>query len=203
MKLYFTETSPFVRKVRVAAIELGLADRIQLEFLRPSPTVANPTLSATNPLSKIPALVLDDGSTLYDSAVICEYLDTLSPTKKLTPASGAARFRVLRLQALCDGILEAGVLVFYERSGRPAEKHWEEWLSGQTQKATQGLDALEREVASFGDEIDLAQICAAITIGWLEFRKPVGDFRSGRPQLTAWYEKFSARPSMQATAPKA
>ena len=203
MKLFFTETSPFVRKVRVAAAELGLSDRIQLEFLRPKPTVTDPTLSAANPLSKIPALVLDDGDVLYDSAVICEYLDTLHAGKTLVPSSGAARFRTLRQQALCDGILEAGILVFYEKTGRPPEKHWDEWLSGQSAKASQGFDALEREVASFGPDVDLAQICAGVTFGWFEFRKPIGDIRSGRPKLTAWYDSFRARASMKATEPKA
>jgi glutathione S-transferase len=202
MKLYFTETSPFVRKVRVAALELGLADRIQTEFLRPNPTTADPVLSAVNPLSKIPALVLDDGEVLYDSPVICEYLDSLSPNKKLIPASGPARFRTLRQQAMIDGLLEAAVLVFYERTGRPPEKHFEPWLAGQTAKANQGLDALEREVSSFGAEVDIAQICAGVTLEWLEFRKPIGDIRAGRPKLTAWYENFNKRPSMQATIPK-
>src|SRR5580765_5387118 len=106
MKLYATNTSAFVRKVLVAAHELGLADRIEPVTLRPSPLKADPELSRKNPLNKIPALVLDDGTALYDSAVICEYLDSLAlgSAPRLVPASGPARFRVLRLQALADGV---------------------------------------------------------------------------------------------------
>jgi glutathione S-transferase len=200
--LYHTPTSPFVRKVLVSAHELGLADRIETKFLRPVPTEPDPTLSASNPLSKIPALILDDGTALYDSAVICDYLDALhGGPPRLVPASGPARWRVLRGQALCDGILEAAILVFYERNTRPAEIHHVPWLNGQIRKATQGLDALDREAASFGADVDLAQICAGVTLGWLEFRGVLGDVRASRPALFAWYDRFRERPSMKATAP--
>lgn len=209
MKLYFTPTSPFVRKVMVAAHELGLAGRIEPVFLRPSPTQADPVLSAANPLNKIPALVLDDGSSLYDSPVICEYLDTLHAGAPLVPASGPRRFAALRRQALCDGVLEAAILLFYERAQRPRELWWQPWLDGQAEKARQGLDALEAEVAAgaFDQPADapagLDAICAAVTLGWLEFRAPLGDVRAGRPALAAWYERFRARPSMVATEPHA
>ncbi|MGA3123891.1 MAG: glutathione S-transferase N-terminal domain-containing protein [Polyangiaceae bacterium] len=202
MKLFFTETSPYVRKVRVAAFELGLQDRIETQFLRPVPVAADATLSRVNPLSKIPALVLDDGTTLYDSPVICEYLDTLHAGEKLVPDRGPPRFRVLRLQALCDGILEAAILVFYERTARPQALHWAPWTDGQSQKARQGLDELEREAPSFGSNVDLAQICTAVTLSWLEFRQVLGDIRAGRPKLSAWYDAFRTRPSMHATEPK-
>ncbi|MFO0602894.1 MAG: glutathione S-transferase N-terminal domain-containing protein [Polyangiales bacterium] len=201
MKLYYTPTSPFVRKVLVAAHELGLADRVETVLLRPSPTQADPTLSHANPLNKIPALTLDDGTALYDSPVICEYLDALAGGGKLLPASGAARWDVLRTQALADGVLDASILVFYERLHRPKELHWQAWLDGQTQKALQGLDALDAVAARFGDAPDLGQVAAACALGWLEFRAPFGDVRAGRPNLTAWYERFAARPSMTATAP--
>jgi glutathione S-transferase len=213
MKLYFTPTSPYVRKVLVAARELGLADRIETILLRPTPTKVDPELSRVNPLSKIPALVLDDGTALFDSAVICEYLDELATSgaesdarrARLVPPSGAARFRVLRRQALADGALEAAVLVFYERSQRPEALHWMPWIEGQTQKALQGLDALDREARDF-DETgvpDLGQIAAAVTLGWLEFRGVIPNVREGRPALAAWYERFASRPSMRATAPAA
>lgn len=202
MKLYYTATSPFVRKVLVVAHELGLAERIETTFLRPAPTKPDAELSRLNPLSKIPALVLDDGEVLYDSHVICEYLDSLSRTKILPPA-GPERWRTLRQEALCDGILEAAIVVFYERTQRPEELHWQPWLSGHTAKVEQGLDALAAEVSHFSDAVDLGQICAGITIGWLEFRNVVGDIRKTRPALAAWYERFVARPSMQATLPRA
>lgn len=198
MKLFYTPTSPFVRKVRVLAHELGIA--LETELLRPSPMTPDPVLSKQNPLSKIPALVLDDGTTLYDSVVICEYLDSLAGGR-LIPAQGPERWRVLRIQALADGILDAGILVFYERSQRPPELHWESWIGGQTAKVNQGLDALEREVAGFAAEVDLGQIACGAMLGWLDLRAPAGDFRAGRPALAAWYAGFLARPSMQATLP--
>ncbi|MBL8684459.1 MAG: glutathione S-transferase N-terminal domain-containing protein [Myxococcales bacterium] len=204
MKLYYTPTSPFVRKVLVTARELGLADRIETELLRPTPTKADPTLSKTNPLNKIPALILEDGSALYDSPVICEYLCSIAGDTTVLPTAGAARFRVLRLQALCDGILDAGILHFYERAHRPKELWWGPWLDGQREKALQGLDALEREAASFLDSpVDLAQISAGATIGWLEFREVFGDIRGARPTLSQWYDRFAARESMTQTAPRA
>lgn len=201
MKLFYTPTSPFVRKVLVCARELGLADRVETVLLRPSPTHADPTLSHENPLNKIPALVRDDGRALYDSPVICEYLDALAGGGKLLPRDGDARWDVLRTQALADGVLDASILVFYERLHRPRELHWAAWLDGQTQKALQGLDALNALAPSFGDDPDLGQIAAACAVGWLEFRAPYGDIRAGRPALAAWYARFAARPSMAATVP--
>ncbi|MBK6694129.1 MAG: glutathione S-transferase [Myxococcales bacterium] len=203
MRLYHTASSPFVRKVLVAAHELGLAGRIETVFLRPSPTKADGDLAKSNPLSKIPALIDERGEALYDSPVICEYLDSLAP-RRLVPDHGPSRFRVLRQQALCDGILDAGILVRYEHVERPEALRWDGWIKGQTEKAKLGLDALELEVANFSTtEIDLGQICAAVTFGWFEFRKPIGDIRKGRPQLTAFFERFSERPSMKATFPAA
>lgn len=203
MKLYFTETSPFVRKVLVCAHERGIADKLEREFLRPSPMKADPILSQTNPLSKIPALVLDDGTTLFDSSVICEYLDGIGDAPRLIPESGAARWQVLRLQALASGILDAGVLVFYERKFRPAAKQWEEWLEGQMQKVTQGVALLEREVANLTPTgpTHLGAIAAATACAWLEFRE-VMSLHEARPALAAWLDAFAERPSMQATVPR-
>lgn len=203
MKLYYTPTSPFVRKVLVSAHELGLAPRVETVLLRPSPTQADPTLSRENPLSKIPALVLDDGASLYDSVVICEYLDALAGGGRIIPPVSPARWEALRTQALADGVLDAAILVFYERLHRPKELHWTPWLDGQTQKAIQGLDALEAQAPRFGDAPDIGQIAAACALGWLEFRAPFGDLRAGRPNLFAWYDRFARRPSMIATAPHA
>src|SRR5207249_1951934 len=111
MRLYYTPTSPLVRKVRAAALELGLPERIETVLLQPIPTQAHPELSKANPLSEIPALVLEDCSCLYGSRVVCEYLDGLHTGRKLIPPSGAPRFQALRVQALCDGILDAAILV--------------------------------------------------------------------------------------------
>ncbi len=201
MKLYYTPTSPFVRKVLLCAHERGLASRIEHVLLRPSPVSADPTLSRDNPLAKIPALVLDDGSSLYDSPVICAYLDTIGTARRMIPEHGPERWRVLRQEALCDGLLDAGVLVYYEKNFRPKELHWSSWIEGQSEKARQALDTLEREAKGFGTEVDLGQICAAAAIGWLEFRDPLGDIRAGRPSLFRWYDQFRTRPSMQSTEP--
>jgi glutathione S-transferase len=204
MKLNSTTTSPFVRKVLVAAHERGLQGRIERVKLRPSPLRADPELSRTNPLNKIPTLVLDDGGSLYDSAVICEYLDSLGDAPRLLPVSGPDRWRVLRLQALADGVTEAGILAFYERAQRPATQQWQPWIEGQLQKVHQGLDALEAEVAnSFHDDeaMDLGKICAAVAIGWLQFRA-VTDAFAGRAALARWHRAFAARASMKATEPR-
>jgi len=201
MKLYYTPTSPFVRKVMVVAHETGQAGRLETTFLRPTPTKADPGLSKDNPLSKIPALVTDDLGVLYDSPVICEYLDSLHEGPKLFPASGPARWRALRVQALADGVLDASVLVFYERTLRPEAMRWPAWIDGQMEKAKQGLDALELEASTFGADIDIGQVCAGAAMGWLEFRDVLGDLRATRPALTTWYERFRTRASMKATEP--
>lgn len=205
MKLYHTQTSPFVRKVMLVAHELGLADRIEVAFLRPNALAPDPELSRQNPLSKIPCLVVEDGGrelALYDSVVICEYLDTLAGGR-LIPAGGPARWEVLRRQALADGILDAGIQVFYERLHRPAELQWEAWMDGQRAKVHQGLDALERELEEAAEvAVDLGWIAVAAAIGWLEFREVV-EVRAGRPKVSAWYSSFCERPSMVATWPRA
>jgi glutathione S-transferase len=202
MKLFHTPTSPFVRKVMVAAHELGLADRIETTFLRPSPLATDATLSRENPLSKIPVLVTDDGMSLFDSRVICEYLDTLHAGEKLVPASGPERWRVLRMQALADGMLEAGIQVFYERAHRPKELQWQPWQDGQAAKAKQALDALEERVSELRGPRNLGQIAVACTLGWFEFREILPNVREKRAALFTWYDEVCERASMKATLPK-
>src|SRR5580704_17646353 len=145
MKLRHNPASPYVRKVMIAAHELGLAGQIELLSTAVSPVAANATLAAENPLMKIPALVTDDGEVLFDSPVICEYLDSLAGGGKVFPATGKARWAALRQQALGDGILDALILCRYEIAARPEEKRFSGWTDGQMKKAHQGLAALERE----------------------------------------------------------
>lgn len=205
MKLYHSPTSPFVRKVLVVATELGLRDRIELVASVLSPTSPDEVLSAANPLGKIPALVTDEGVSLFDSRVICDYLEShrASAAPALVPRSEPARSRALRLEALADGIVDAGILIRYEVALRPEDKRWPEWIEGQSRKVLQGLSALEREVASFPSELDRGQIAVVCALDWLEFRKPVGDTRTSHPALYAFYDRLSKRPSFAKTQPSA
>lgn len=201
MLLRHSPTSPFVRKVTVTAAEVGLAER--MTWKPTNPWDPNDDLPADNPLGKVPALVLDNGETLYDSGVICEYLDSLHDREKLFPAEGERRWRTLRLHALGDGILEAAVLRFIERGRRPSEFFWADWDARQADKIARALDFLERTEGELEERLTIGQITVACALGYLDFRLPEEDWRARRPKLAAWFEAFSQRPSMRATAPKA
>ena len=197
MKLHFSPTSPYVRKVRAVAQEKGLADRIEL--LDSSPWVEN-DLPSANPAGRVPTLVTDDGTALFDSRVICEYLDDMGGGETLFP-KGGNRWQVLRTAALAEGILDAGVSIANER--RKDKAHWSDWYIGrQKDKINRSLDLLEAEAAKLDGPLDIAQIATGVALGYIEFRKHVDDWRAGHPKLTAWYETFSQRPAMKETAPK-
>jgi glutathione S-transferase len=201
MKLRHNPASPFVRKVMVVAHELGLADKIELLDTVVSPVTTNAPLAGENPLMKIPALVTDDGQVLFDSPVICEYLDSTAGGSKMFPAPGKARWTALRQQALGDGILDALILCRYEIAARPEDKRFAGWTDGQMKKAHQGLAALEAEDLSGPPTI--GTITAACTLGYLDFRFPNDGWRSRHPKLAAWYQTVEASPAMQATKPPA
>jgi glutathione S-transferase len=203
VKLYINKASPFARKARILAHEAGIADRIEEIDTIVSPVKPNETLARENPLVKIPALVTDSGETFYDSAVICEYLDTLHQKPKSFPEPGPRRFAALRWQALTDGMMEAAVLSRYETAVRPEALRWKDWIEGQKRKVFGGLRALEAEAATWGYEFGIAQIGAACALGYLDFRFPDWGWRSGHPKLTAWFERASRRQSVAATAPPA
>jgi len=203
MKLYFNPASPFVRKVRVLARETGLDKKIEEVTTAVSPVQANADLAAANPLVKIPTLVSDDKTALFDSPVICEYLDSLHSGRKFFPAAGAARWTALKLQATGDGIMDAGILCRYELVMRPKELHWGQWISGQKSKWHAGLDLLEREAGSLAGEPTIGGITVGCALGWLDFRWADDNWRTKRPKLASWYEQFATRPSMQATMPSA
>lgn len=201
MKLYYSPASPYVRKVVVCAAELG----IELERL---PSAASPvnrdrTVMADNPLAKVPTLVADDGTALYDSRVICEYLDGAAGGGRLFPTSGAARWRALVEQALGDGLLDAALLARYETMLRPTEKQWEDWRAGQMDKIRTALDKIQDWAPGLGERVDIGTITLGCALGYLDFRFADYDWRSGRGALAAWYESFAKRPSMQATMPRA
>lgn len=200
MKLRFSPSSPYARKVVVVAHERGLASRIELMPASTSPVEPNADVARDNPLAKIPSLTLDDGSTLYDSRVIAEYLDQLAGAR-LFPPPGPHRWTALRQQALADGLLDAAILIRYERVLRPAEKQWPDWIDGQFGKIERALDAFENEAVSLEKPLTIGAIAAACALGYLDFR--FGDFnwRKSRVRLTSFYAKFSERPSMMATRP--
>jgi glutathione S-transferase len=200
MKLRHAALSPFVRKVMVAAHELALAGRIELEPTNVSPIQANQTLAAENPLMKVPSFVTDDGLVLFDSPVICEYLDSLAGGGMLFPAAGPERWTALRRQALGDGILDALVLVRYE-SLRPEAKRWSGWTDGQTTKAHQGLAAAEQEGLSGFSTI--GHVAIGVMLGYLDFRFPEDGWRRRHSRLAGWYEQIAERPAMRLTRPPA
>ncbi|MFV3383944.1 glutathione S-transferase [Pseudomonas sp. NY15364] len=200
MQLIYAAASPFARKVRVLAAETGLLERIELLDTAVLPTTLNERVNALNPLGKIPVLLTDDGEALYDSRVICEYLDTLHQGAKLLP-SGASRWQVLRLAALADGLMDAALLARYERGVRPAELQWPAWLDGQLGKVQRALVEQERQVDLLQGPLDLAQIGAACALGYLDFRFADLDWRAAYPGLAAFQQVFSQRPSMQSSAP--
>ena len=202
MKLYFSAASPYVRKVRVTAMETGLEAKIQNLPITVGPTKPDPAYGESSPLYKVPALVTDGGEVLYDSPVICAYLDSLHDGAKLIPPSGGARWQALRLEALADGMTEAGLLIRYELLLRPEEKRSAEWMTGQAAKVNTGLDSLERDIEQLAGPLTIGQIAVACAIGWLDFRKPVGDPLDKRPNLASWYRQFVKRPSMAATMPQ-
>jgi glutathione S-transferase len=201
MQLYFNPASPYARKVRVTAHELGLEGRIELIGVSTTPVAPHAGLRANNPLGKIPALVTDDGGTLYDSPVICEYLDALAGAHRIHPPGGAARWTALRRQALADGIMDASVLVRYEQAVRPQELRWQEWIGGQLLKIRTGLDALEQE--NLTGAFDIGTIAIACALGYLDLRFADEGWRTSRPRLAAWLADVSRRPSLAATAPAA
>jgi glutathione S-transferase len=199
MKLHWSPRSPFVRKVMIFAHETGLADRLQCVRTVVTATAANADLLCDNPLSKIPTLVLDDGTVLYDSAVICEYLDSLHDRAKLFPPAGPARFTALRRQALGDGFLDLLILRRYERERASPLQSLIEAFSAKYQ-ATMSL--LERDAASLASTpFGIGHIAIGAALSYLDFRFPDLGWRTGHPQTAAWHVGFAQRPSAKVTEP--
>jgi glutathione S-transferase len=196
MILRSAPASPFGRKVKIAAAELGLSDRI--EVVLADTMDANDPLRQQNPLGKIPTLVLEDGSTLFDSRVILEYLDHVAGGGRIIPA-GAARFPVLRLAALADGIAEAVLLQVYEGRYRPEEKRVQAWVDLQAGKVARGMAALEASPPALAETLDVGVIGVACALGYQDLRQG-GEWRKSHPRLVAWLDAFSARcPAFEAT----
>ncbi|MCY1199148.1 putative GST-like protein YibF [compost metagenome] len=201
MKLFHSPASPFVRKVTVTAIELGLASRIEPLPAAASPVRPDLAVAAHNPSGRVPTLLTDDGMALYDSAVICEYLDVLDGRQRVFPAPGPLRWRALQAQALGDGLLEAALLARYEGTLRPESCRWPAWTEGQLRKVSASLDAAAAHVAGADDAFDIGHITIACALGYLDFRFPALAWRERRTEAAAWFEAVQQRPSMVATQP--
>lgn len=192
--------SPFGRKARIAVNVLGLDGKVKVE---PASTqdAADP-ITRQNPLGKVPVLILDDGSTLFDSPVILEYLDELAGGGRILPKQTAPRFEALRLEALADGILDASILIVYEGRYRPPEMAVQKWLDHQAGKVKRGLAVLEAAPPSLDSPPNVGQITLACALGYLDFRFK-GDWRKDHPRLVAWLDNFATRvPAFAATAPE-
>jgi len=199
MILRSSPSSPFARKVRIAISLLGFDKDVKVEAA--DTTDVNDSVRKQNPLGKIPALIAEDGIAYYDSRVILEYLDQRSGGGKIVPRDGAARLAALRLQALCDGILDASILTVYENRWRKAENHEQKWLDHQAGKVARGLAALETAPPPIDAMPNVGQITLACTLGYRDFRFGAG-WRGDHPRLVAWLDNFAARvPAFAATKP--
>ncbi|HEX4928562.1 MAG TPA: glutathione S-transferase N-terminal domain-containing protein [Burkholderiales bacterium] len=203
MKLLGSLASPYTRKVRIVLAEKRIECELDLVDVQP---VENP-VNAHNPLGKIPTLLLDDGTPLYDSRVIVEFLDAVSPISRLIPDDARPRVAVRRWEALADGVLDAGLLVRYESLRDPAERS-RAWSDKQLARMRRGLDQMSADLGerSFchGERYSLADIAAGCCLGWLDFRKPGGvDWLAEYPGVAEHYEKLLERPAFADTAPQA
>jgi glutathione S-transferase len=200
----YAPTSPFVRRVHVVAMELGLADRIELEPVQVMPgQESHAYAERVNPLRKIPALVLDDGQTvLVDSAVIVQYLDDLAGGNRLIPG-GPDRWRVLSQQAIAQGMSDAIVLVRYETWLRPESLRWPDWITDQLDRFWSGLAWFERHAqqALSPARLDVAQIALACCLGHTAFRFPELSWPTRAPLVERWYREVMQRPSLARTDP--
>ncbi|MBV2235840.1 MAG: glutathione S-transferase [Sterolibacterium sp.] len=201
MKLLGTLTSPYVRKVRIVLAE----KKIDCEFVLDSPWLEGSQITRYNPLGKVPVLILDDDSVLYDSRVIVEYLDKLSPNKRLLPASGRERIHIKRWEALADGIADAAADALLE-SRRPDGERSPSWMARQHGKVRAGLQALAAELGENlwcqGTALSLADIAVGCALGYVSFRHPDIDWRSEHASLARLYERLLQRPSFAQTVPQ-
>ena len=201
MRLLGSLQSPYVRKVRVCALERGLDCPLEfMDVLAPQGGIYD-----LNPLGKIPCLVADGVPPLFDSRVIVEYLDELGDAEKLLPSASRERIHVRRIEALADGVLDAGILLRWEQVVRDAMYRDPAWIARQHLRATRGLDALAAELGErpffAGDHFSLADAAVGVALGWFQFRFPALDWPEKHPGLRSYFERLSARPSFTGTVP--
>ncbi len=203
MKLIGSLASPYVRKVRIVMAE----KKLDYEFVLDDVWSPDSTISLCNPLGKVPCLVMEDGGAMFDSRVIVEYLDTMSPVGRLIPGSGRERASIKCWEALADGVLDAGILVRLERTQRPAEQQSDAWMQRQLGKVRSGIRAM---ATGLGDQaycaakqFTLADIAVGCALGWISFRFPEVTWRDDHPNLARMFERLSDRQSFRDTIPSA
>ena len=197
MKLLYQTHSPTARKCLMFAYEVGIAERIKVEHHETSPTRRNEQVFAENPLGQVPVLVRPGQPTIFDSDVICAYLDTLHNGRRLIPPEGEARWQALRIQAIAQGLSNTGGVIRWETVRRPEALRYPALRDGYIEKLTASYDWLEREL-DVDSPIHIGHIALATTLSWLEFRE-LPTFRAKRERLTTWFDAFELRPSMRAT----
>ncbi len=203
MKLIGSITSPYVRKVRIVMAE----KKLDYEFVQEDVWSANTQIAASNPLGKVPCLIMEGGEALFDSRVIVEYVDTLSPVGKLIADRGRERAEVKTWEALADGLLDAAILARLEATwpGRPDSQRCQAWIDRQLKKVDDSLSAMDRALAErshcVGIHLSLADIAVGVAVGYLDFRFPQVDWRSRHSNLAGLYERLSQRPSFKDSLP--
>ena len=201
LRLYTSPTTPFGRKAMVLILEAGLADQVEIAQATGSPLDSSKMPLSQNPLGKIPALERGDGPAVYDSRVICRYLDDRAGAGLYPPAPRL--WETLTLEATADGMIEAAILMLYEDRLRPEEKRFDGWVEGQWAKIARALDTLEgRWMSHLNGPLDMGQIAIGVALSYLDFRFDARGWRQGRPGLARWHGAFAARESMVATVPQ-
>jgi glutathione S-transferase len=203
MKLTFSPASPFARKVRIAAIELGLMDKIEFVPATVVPGQANDEYSRITPLKKLPALILDNGDVVLDSYVIVEYLDELAGGGKLIPASGTNRWKVKSDHSLLQGMLDSMLLCRYEKMVRPQGLQWQAWSDDHWNRAWSGMARFDTQVEVLSRPLDIVQIALTCVLGYADFRFADCGWRKAYPNLDAFHERMLSRPSVKISVPPA
>lgn len=201
MKIFFSPASPYVRKCMASAHELGVADRIEKLSNAVHPINRDATIVQSNPMGQVPTFFCDDGAVLFDSVVICEYLDA-TYRGNLFPKAGGDRWARLTEHAVADGILGAALLARYETTLRPEPLRWPDWSGSQLNKIRSGIDWVEGIAESLPGRVDIGTVSIGCALGYLDFRFSDMNWRDQAPKVANWFAQFSQRPSMLATAPQ-
>ncbi|MBI5264050.1 MAG: glutathione S-transferase family protein [Bradyrhizobium sp.] len=201
MKLTFSPASPFARKVRIAAIELGLIDQIELTTITVAPGQANAEYEKINPLKKLPVLILDSGDVILDSYVIAEYLDELAGGGRLIPASGPLKWKVKTEHSLLQGMLDSMLLCRYENAMRPESLRWKVWSDDHWNRVWSGMARFDSDAAMLSRPLDIAQIALTCVLGYADFRFADRPWRKAFPNLDAFHQKMLERSSVKISLP--